>query len=119
MSEHSAKGLSRFAMEIGVALSTGAFGAAVCYGSIEAGTGWTDMGPDAGYFPFYIGLLIMFGSAANLITALVKHRGSGEIFFEAAGSRSYCHFCCRLWPLPRFLPFSVFTSERRSISPAP
>ena len=45
MSENSAKGLSRFAMEIGVALLTGAFGAAVCYGSVEAGTGWTDMGP--------------------------------------------------------------------------
>jgi len=105
MSENSAKGLSRFAMEIGVALLTGAFGAAVCYGSVEAGTGWTDMGPDAGYFPFYIGLLIMFGSAANLIGALIKHRGSGEIFFEAARFKVVLSF---LLPLVVFAAVSTF-----------
>jgi hypothetical protein len=84
MSETSATGLSRFAMEAGVALATGAFGIAVAYGSIEAGAGWTEMGPDAGYFPFYIGLLILFGSAMNLVYAVVKHRGSGEVFVDKA-----------------------------------
>lgn len=105
MSENSARGLSRFAMEIGVALLTGACGAAVCYGSVEAGTGWTDMGPDAGYFPFYIGLLILFGSAANLIGAVIKHRGTGEIFFEAARFRVVLSF---LLPLVAFAAVSTF-----------
>lgn len=77
-------GVSRFIVEAGVALLTGALGAAVCYGSRQAGTGWTEMGPDAGYFPFYIGLLIMFGSAVNLVAAFVKHRGSGEVFIEVS-----------------------------------
>ncbi|MCV9967187.1 tripartite tricarboxylate transporter TctB family protein [Pararhizobium sp. BT-229] len=105
MSENGAKGLSRFSMEIGVALLTGTFGAAVCYGSAEAGMGWTDMGPDAGYFPFYIGLLIMLGSAANLISAVIKHRGSGEIFFEAARFKVVLSF---LLPLIAFAAVSTF-----------
>ncbi len=50
MSEKGEGGVSRFVIEAGVALLTGALGAAVCYGSQQAGTGWTEMGPDAGYF---------------------------------------------------------------------
>ena len=99
MSENSASGLSRFSMETGVALLTGAFGVAVAYGSIEAGAGWTDMGPDAGYFPFYIGLLIVFGSAMNLVYAFVKHRGSGEIFVDRARFKAVFGF---LVPLVAF-----------------
>lgn len=105
MSENGASGPSRFIMEAAVALLTGAFGIAVCYGSIQAGTGWTDMGPDAGYFPFYIGLLIAFGSAVNLIFAFVKHRGSGEIFVETARLKPVLGF---LAPLIAFAGVSTF-----------
>ncbi|KQS88104.1 MULTISPECIES: tripartite tricarboxylate transporter TctB family protein [unclassified Rhizobium] len=105
MSENSTSGVSRFAMEVGVALLTGAFGIAVCIGSSEAGTGWTDMGPDAGYFPFYIGLLIALGSIANLVAALIKHRGSGEISFEAARFKVVLSF---LLPLVAFAGISTF-----------
>ena len=89
MSENSAKGLSRFAMEIGVALLTGAFGAAVCYGSVEAGTGWTDMGPDAGYFPFYIGLLIVLASLGVVAQAFTQHRRTGQIFLTGDEMRTF------------------------------
>lgn len=105
MRDNSANGLSRFAMEAGVALLTGAFGAAVCYGSIEAGTGWTEMGPDAGYFPFYIGLLIVFGSLMNLGAAFLKHRGSGEIFIDMVRFKVVLGF---LVPLVAFTVISVF-----------
>ena len=104
MSENSVNGLSRFAMEAAVALVTGAFGVAVAYGSIEAGAGWTDMGPDAGYFPFYIGLLIAFGSAANLVFAFVKHRGSGEIFVDMGRFKVVLGF---LLPLVAFAAVST------------
>ena len=80
MQEQQEKGVPRFVMEAGMALLTGAFGVATVYGSQEAGTGWTEMGPDAGYFPFYIGLLIVFGSLVNLVFSFVKHRPAGEIF---------------------------------------
>ncbi len=82
MSENGANGVSRFAVELGVAALTGAFGAAVCYGSLDIGAGWTEFGPEAGYFPFYVGLLILLGSVANAIHAFLKHRGSGEIFID-------------------------------------
>lgn len=99
MSETSANGLSRFAMEAGVALLTGAFGIAVSNGSIEAGAGWTEMGPDAGYFPFYVGLLILLGSVMNIVYAFVKHRGSGEIFVDWARFKVVLGF---LLPLTAF-----------------
>lgn len=101
MQDYGEKGLPRFVMEAGVALLTGAFGIAVCYGSIEAGAGWSDMGPDAGYFPFYIGLLIVLGSAINLGHALFKHRGSGEIFVDSGRFKAVLGF---------FLPLVAFAA---------
>ncbi len=94
-------GLPRFVMEAAVSLLTGAFGIAVVVGSIEAGAGWTEMGPDAGYFPFYIGLLILFGSLVNFVHAFIKHRGTGEIFVEATRFRTVLGF---------FLPLLAFAT---------
>ncbi len=104
MSEKGEGGVSRFVIEAGVALLTGALGAAVCYGSQQAGTGWTEMGPDAGYFPFYIGLLIMFGSAVNLVVAFIKHRGSGEVFVELSRLKPVLGFAL---PLVAFAAIST------------
>ena len=99
MSENSANGVSRFAVELGVAALTGGFGAAVCYGSLDIGAGWTEMGPDAGYFPFYIGLFIVFGSLVNIAQAFSKHRGTGEIFIDARRAKVVASF---LLPLVAF-----------------
>ncbi|OHV85312.1 tripartite tricarboxylate transporter TctB family protein [Ensifer sp. LCM 4579] len=105
MSENSANGVSRFAVELGVASLTGAFGVAVCYGSLDIGAGWTDMGPDAGYFPFYIGLLILVGSAANIVHAFFKYRGTGEVFLDAGRAKVVASF---LLPLMAFAAVSVW-----------
>ncbi|WP_273792716.1 tripartite tricarboxylate transporter TctB family protein [Brucella anthropi] len=104
MSEKGEGGVSRFVIEAAVALVTGALGAAVCYGSQQAGTGWTEMGPDAGYFPFYIGLLIMFGSAFNFAVAFIKHRGSGEVIVEFSRLKSVLGFAL---PLVAFAAIST------------
>lgn len=105
MSENSANGLSRFAVELGVAALTGIFGAAVCYGASDVGAGWSDFGPEAGYFPFYIGVLIILGSIANAIGAFVKHRGTGDIFIDAARARVVASF---LLPLVAFAGVSAW-----------
>ncbi|MBD9651910.1 tripartite tricarboxylate transporter TctB family protein [Ensifer sp. NPDC090286] len=105
MSENGANGVSRFAVELGVAALTGAFGAAVCYGSLDIGAGWTEFGPEAGYFPFYVGLLILLGSVANAIHALVKHRGSGEIFIDGHRAKVVTSF---LLPLVAFAGVSAW-----------
>jgi len=51
------------AVEIGVAVVVFLFGAVVVIDSYRLGAGWGEDGPRAGYFPFYIGLLICFSSA--------------------------------------------------------
>jgi hypothetical protein len=47
-----------------------AFGAVVMWDSRRLGASWAEDGPQAGYFPFYIGLFIVVGSAANTFRAL-------------------------------------------------
>ena len=46
------------------------FGAVVVWDSRRLGAEWASDGPQAGYFPFYIGVLICIASVVNLLTAL-------------------------------------------------
>jgi hypothetical protein len=48
---------------------------------VRLGARWGDDGPQAGYFPFYIGLLVCVSAAANFIMALGT-RERGRIFVE-------------------------------------
>ncbi|TPJ52516.1 tripartite tricarboxylate transporter TctB family protein [Mesorhizobium sp. B2-6-4] len=105
MSSHGTRGISRFAMEIVVAGATAALGVAVCYGSTEAGAGWTEMGPDAGYFPFYVGLLIVVGSVMNILLAVKRHRKLGETLLDARRIKSVASF---LLPLVAYAAVSSF-----------
>jgi E3 ubiquitin-protein ligase DOA10 len=57
-------------------------GAIVVYDSWRLGAGWSDDGPQAGYFPFYIGLLVCVASAVNFGHALLAKRGRGKAFVE-------------------------------------
>ena len=47
-----------------------AFGALVMWDTRRLGASWGDDGPQAGYFPFYIGLFIVVASVANIFRAL-------------------------------------------------
>ncbi len=47
-----------------------AFGLLVMWDSRRLGASWGDDGPQAGYFPFYIGLFIVVSSVANVFRAL-------------------------------------------------
>jgi hypothetical protein len=49
-----------------------AFGAVVLWDSRRLGSQWASDGPQAGYFPFYVGLIICIASALNLYAAVVK-----------------------------------------------
>ena len=59
-------GISTRAMEIAVALAILVMGAIVVFDSYRLGSKWGDDGPQSGYFPFYIGLLLCLSSAATL-----------------------------------------------------
>ena len=58
------------AWDIAVAVGFFAFGALVVWESRRLGSSWASDGPQAGYFPFYIGLLICISSAATFFSAL-------------------------------------------------
>jgi Tripartite tricarboxylate transporter TctB family len=62
--------LSQSALAIGTAFGTLAFGAVIVAGAIEYDIGWGERGPQPGYFPFWLGLLIMAGSLGTLLEAI-------------------------------------------------
>jgi len=66
--------------EIIVALSFLTVGAVVSWDSHRLGSSWGSDGPQAGYFPFYIGVFIMVSSAINLYNALRPRAATGVAF---------------------------------------
>jgi putative tricarboxylic transport membrane protein len=65
-------------VEIAVAAIILIFGIVVIVDSVRLGISWGDEGPKAGYFPFYVGLLLCFSSAITLFRAI--RAGAGESF---------------------------------------
>ena len=64
--ETGGAGPSHRSVEAGVAVVVAALGVITVIGSFRVGIGWGDEGPKAGFFPFYIGLIILVCSAVNL-----------------------------------------------------
>ena len=54
-------------VEIGVAVAIAAFALLIIVGSLQVGIGWGAEGPKAGFFPFYVGLLILISSIVNFV----------------------------------------------------
>jgi hypothetical protein len=52
------------------------FGLITIIGSLKVGIGWGAEGPKSGFFPFYIGLIIIGGSAVNFAQRFLD-RGDG------------------------------------------
>jgi len=58
--------------EAAVAVFFLVFGSIVVWDSRRLGASWAEDGPQAGYFPFYIGMLIIIASLFNLYGAFSK-----------------------------------------------
>ena len=69
-------------MEIAVAAFILLCGAIVIFDSARLGAKWGEDGPEAGYFPFYIGLLLCIASVVNLLGALAAARRDDSDFVE-------------------------------------
>jgi len=78
-------------VEVVVALLFVGLGVLVMADSLRVGAGWADDGPQAGYFPFYVGALMTVAGAANAFLA-VRRRwlGSGP-FVSRAGLGHVLH----------------------------
>ena len=78
---HPAGGITVRAAEIVVASLLLALGALVVFDSRRLGASWGSDGPEAGYFPFYIGLIICLASLAILVQAVRNRDGRGRNLF--------------------------------------
>jgi len=80
MSEHSGdRPAFRYqAAELAVAAIFLLLGAIVIYDSVRLGARWAEDGPQPGYFPLYLGILICVSSAVNFGRALVRLRGAAN-----------------------------------------
>lgn len=73
--------ISTRTMDIVVALLMLAAAAVVISDSLRLGMGWQENeGPRAGYFPFYIGVILAVASAVNLVRAVVDGKGGTKTF---------------------------------------
>ena len=76
--ERPATGPRQRHVEICVALAIAAFGGIVVLGAVQAGTGWGEEGPKSGFFPFWVGLLIVATSIMNFARALLIDRSTRQ-----------------------------------------
>ncbi len=90
---------SRRTLEIVTAIFFLIIGSIVMWDSSRAGAGWGTDGPQSGYFPFYVGLLMNIASAANLMLA-----------FKSTSSESFVSRSAIKLVLAIFLPCLVYVA---------
>jgi len=88
-------------VELGLTLFTTLIGVVVMYGSVEQGIGWGDSGPEPGYFPFYIGLLLSAASVGNGVLTLVRWKALSISFVSRSAFRQV---------LSVFIPIALFVA---------
>ena len=71
------RGVRTVAVEAVTSLLLAAVGAAAMWDSNRIGAGWGAEGPKSGYFPFWIGALLLAASLGNLALAL-RARGAAK-----------------------------------------
>jgi hypothetical protein len=77
-------GIRTIIVEAVVAALVLLFGLVTAIESWRLGARWTDDGPGAGYFPFYIGLVTCFSAAGILLKAVRSLRTEAEVFVDGA-----------------------------------
>ena len=71
--------ISNRTMNIVVALALMVVAAVVMVSSYRLGSGWAkDVGPDSGYFPFYVALFMFIASGVTLIQQLLVRSTEGS-----------------------------------------
>jgi hypothetical protein len=91
--------ISYRSMDIIVALLFMALSCVVMWDSYRVGAGWVSDGPQAGYFPFYIGLIMFIASLGTVLQAALTKTPNLATFVEKS----------QLWSVLRVLiPSIVF-----------
>jgi hypothetical protein len=78
--ETAQSGARTVVLDLVVAVLIFALGAAVAYDSYQLGYGWGTDGPQAGYFPFYIGAMICVCACVVLVQSLLALKANRAVF---------------------------------------
>ncbi|MBU0590209.1 MAG: tripartite tricarboxylate transporter TctB family protein [Gammaproteobacteria bacterium] len=81
--EGTGKGPATNIVDAAVAIGIMIMGGVVIYGSRELGAGWTSDGPGSGYFPYYIGLILVISGLGTLYQSLLGKKKNTEVFVDA------------------------------------
>ncbi len=76
------QGVATYKVEAVVAFLIFILGVTVITGSWKLGSGWTSDGPGAGYFPFYIGILLCIAGLGVLFQSLFGKKKNTDIFVD-------------------------------------
>ncbi len=79
--ETGGTGPSHRVAEIGVAGVMALLALIGIYGSLQVGIGWGAEGPRAGFFPFYVSLIVLISCAVNVVSVL-RVPDTGKLFAE-------------------------------------
>ncbi|MEN9628483.1 MAG: hypothetical protein RJA10_1710 [Pseudomonadota bacterium] len=82
--------------EVAVAGLLVALGLLVIKDSLRVGIGWGDDGPRSGYFPFYIGLILVAAAGWTLLKQLLAWGRTSAVFAERA---QLALVLAVLWPM--------------------
>lgn len=80
--EGSRSGAATHVVDAVVAVLVALLGGVVIYGSRKLGSEWTSDGPGAGYFPFYIGLLLAISGAGIFYQAMTGKKEDTQVFVD-------------------------------------
>jgi putative tricarboxylic transport membrane protein len=75
-------GVTYWTMDLVVAAILMVVGGVVMKNSYDLGAGWSPTGPESGYFPFYIGVLILTSSTITLLITLFTKKPDRTTFVE-------------------------------------
>ena len=76
----SHRGVSTKAVELAVAVGLLLLGLLVIIDSRRVGAGWAEDGPQAGYFPFYVGIILCFSSVWTLWRTVFSAKTGATVF---------------------------------------
>ncbi len=80
--EGERKGVATNIVDAVVAVLILIMGGIVIYGSRKLGSEWTTDGPGAGYFPFYIGVILCISGIGVLYQSLAGKEKNTEVFVD-------------------------------------
>ncbi len=96
--------MSRRVAEIAFALMLAAVGTVFIYGARQLDTGWGSSGPEAGFFPQLIGIVIVVASVLVLASQMLR-AGPRETFIDTAQARGIAAFLLPLVALVVLTPW--------------